>query len=256
MTSRKENALGLYREGILEGHPREAVERYTGARYTQHSTGVADGKEGFVAFFEPFLARNPVREFDFLRALEDGQYVFLHAHQRINGGESEWITMDLFDTDAEGKIIEHWDVIVAPQPANASGHSQIDGPRDVTDQHLTDEHRRLVAAFVDDGLIGAQHDRIPEWVAEDYVEHAADRSDGRQKLLAWLAAPEHPLVYEARVLTVAEGNFVATLCRASRHGVPHCQVDLYRLQDGLIVEHWESAEPVPPEGEWANSGKF
>ena len=41
---------------------REAVHAYTGHRYTQHSTGVADGAEGFLAFFEPFVERNPKRD--------------------------------------------------------------------------------------------------------------------------------------------------------------------------------------------------
>jgi len=58
------------------------------------------------------------------------------------------------------------------------------------------------------------------------------------------------------VLLVGQGNFVATLCKAARKGQPFAQVDIYRLEDGKIVEHWDNAEPVPPEEEWANSGKF
>ena len=57
-----ENAKALYLEGIRDGRARKAVETYTGDRYTQHSTGVADGVEGFVAFFEPFIERNPQRD--------------------------------------------------------------------------------------------------------------------------------------------------------------------------------------------------
>jgi len=44
-----------------------------------------------------------------LRALEDGQYVFLHVFQSLNNGEAEWVTTDFFDTDEDGKIVEHWD---------------------------------------------------------------------------------------------------------------------------------------------------
>lgn len=46
MGIRSENAKRPYIEGILEGRPREAVKKYTGERYTQHSTGVADSREG------------------------------------------------------------------------------------------------------------------------------------------------------------------------------------------------------------------
>ena len=40
---------------------RAAASAYTGARLVQHSTGVRDGADGFVEFFEPFIERNPVR---------------------------------------------------------------------------------------------------------------------------------------------------------------------------------------------------
>jgi len=62
MSKRRENSINLYLEGIRDGKAREAVTKYTGARYTQHSTGVKDGVEGFVEFFENFIARNPKRD--------------------------------------------------------------------------------------------------------------------------------------------------------------------------------------------------
>jgi predicted SnoaL-like aldol condensation-catalyzing enzyme len=106
------HARALYLEGIRDGHARAAVTKYTGDRYTQHSTGVRDGVEGFVEFFEPFLARNPKRDIEVVRGIEDGQFVFVHVHQSLNDGASEWITMDFFDTDENDRIVEHWDVIV------------------------------------------------------------------------------------------------------------------------------------------------
>ena len=101
---KRENAIGLYMDGIRDGNPREAVARYTGDRYTQHSTGVADGQEGFIAFFEPFIARNPKRDIEIVRGIEDGRYVFVQAFQSLNDGEAQWVTTDLFDTDEEGTL--------------------------------------------------------------------------------------------------------------------------------------------------------
>lgn len=111
MSKKSENARALYLEGIRDGRVREAVTKYTGDRYTQHSTGVADGIEGFVAFFEPFVKRCPARDIQVVRMIEDGPYVFAHVFQDINNGEAKWVTADLFDTDENDKIIEHWDVI-------------------------------------------------------------------------------------------------------------------------------------------------
>ena len=86
MATAKKNAINLYIEGIQNGNAREAIAAYTGARYTQHSTGVADGQDGFIAFFEPFLERNPVREFKLVRALQDGRHVFVQVYQNLNNG--------------------------------------------------------------------------------------------------------------------------------------------------------------------------
>ena len=84
MTAKLDNAIALYMDGIRDGNAREAVTKYTGDRYTQHSTGVRDGVEGFVEFFEPFLERNPVRDIQIIRSFEDGQYVFLQAYQNLS----------------------------------------------------------------------------------------------------------------------------------------------------------------------------
>ena len=47
MSIRLAHAKGLYLEGIRDGRVRDAIAAHTGERYTQHSTGVADGPEVF-----------------------------------------------------------------------------------------------------------------------------------------------------------------------------------------------------------------
>ncbi len=131
--TRLENAKALYREGIAEGNPVEAINAYTGDRYTQHSTGVKDGRDGFIEFFTEFIKRNPSRDIQIVRGWEDGQYVFLQAYQNINNGEAEWVTTDFFDTDDNGKIIEHWDVISAfTHPTRRGGPKWTTRPRSST----------------------------------------------------------------------------------------------------------------------------
>lgn len=257
MTTAKQNAINLYMEGILKGKPYDAVTAYTGDRYTQHSTGVADGREGFVAFFEPFLERNPVRDFKVIRALQDGPKVFVQVYQNINNGEAEWLTTDFFDSDDDGKIIEHWDVIAPIRPANPSGHTQIDGPTEITDLSKTNANRALAVEFINTCLIDRNMHRLADFISQDrYIQHNPDVPDGLDAFRKLLSPEECPLRYQECFMTVAEGNFVATLNRASWEGQALCQVDLFRVEGGRIVEHWDNSEPVPPKEDWANSGKF
>ncbi|MEM7092071.1 MAG: nuclear transport factor 2 family protein [Actinomycetota bacterium] len=255
MGIRLDNAMNLYMEGIRDGNARRAVEKYTGARYTQHSTGVADGVEGFVAFFEPFLERNPVRDIQVIRGIEDGQHVLLHVFQSLNDGEAEWVTTDFFDTDDEGKIIEHWDVIGAFSPSTPSGHTSIDGPTEITDLDRTAENKEIVRTLITEALMpGGDVSRIRELVAEEYIQHNAEVADGRAAFEALASAPDRPLNYDEIVLLVGQGNFVATLCKARWNDEPLAQVDIFRLEDGKVVEHWDNSEPAVDDG--INSGKF
>ena len=111
----------LYLEGIRDGNYLDAINAYAGERYTQHSAPVKDGKDGFIEFFADFVERNPHREIEVVRAWEDGQYVFVQALQSLNGGEFRYVTADIFDTDSQGRLIEHWDVITEWVEPTVSG---------------------------------------------------------------------------------------------------------------------------------------
>lgn len=255
MNPKLKHAKALYLEGILEGRAEEAVTQYTGARYTQHSTGVKDGREGFIEFFTDFFERNPVRDIQIVRGWVDGQYVFLQAYQSLNHGEWEYVTTDFFDTDADDKIIEHWDVIAPFSGPNPAGRTPVDGPTEVTDLDKTEENKALVRAMIETVLMrGGEPARVGEFVAEDYLQHNAEVPDGLDAFRTLVTAPDRPLWYDRIVLLVGSGNFVATLCEAHWDGAPYAQVDIFRVHDGKIVEHWDNAEPVPETD--VNSGKF
>ena len=217
-----DNAIGLYLHGIRDGHPREAVERHVGGRYRQHSTGVPDGTDGFVAFFDDFLRRTPRRDIRVVRTIENGRHVFLHVHQDLNDGAAEWVTADFFDTDAAGRVVEHWDVIAPYTAPTPPGPSTIDGPTEIADLPRTYVNKAIVRELITEILMdGGDPGRVDEFVAEDYVEHNAELADGREALRARAGAPDRPCVYDEIVLLVGEGNFVATLCRTRCDGALH-----------------------------------
>ena len=247
MTTALENARGLYHIGIRDGRPREAVQRFTGDGYTQHSTGVKDGADGFVEFFETFLERNPEREIDIVRSLQDGDLVFMHAAQSLNGGADRWITMDILQADDQDRMIEHWDVIT-----EWTEDSQVDGPTEPDSGTPTAESKELVRRYIDEVLSEGRTDRLGNYVATDLVQHDPAVGDGLEALATSLAGTK----YAETVLVVGAGDMVATLSRVEIDGVESAVMDLHRVADGRIVEHWTAREPVPPADQLLNGGKF
>ncbi|MGH9845836.1 MAG: nuclear transport factor 2 family protein [Blastocatellia bacterium] len=219
MSRKLENARNLYLHGIRDGNAREAVTKYTGERYTQHSAGVKDGIEGFVEFFEPFLARNPVRDIQVIRSIEHGQYVFVHVFQSLNHGESRWVTMDMFDTDKNDRIIEHWDVIAEYVDDTASGHSMISGPTEIVDLEATLNNKNVVTEFLVEVLGKGNLETITNYVSTDtYIQHSPKVADGIAGTVAFLRAQAEsgsPLRYDEVFKVIGQGNLVAGLSKAS-----------------------------------------
>ena len=255
MNQKLAHATALYLDGIRDGHVRAAVEANTGERYTQHSTGVADGIEGFVEFFEPFIERNPVRDIQIIRSIVDGNFVFLHVFQDINAGQARWVTTDLFDTGDDDKIIEHWDVISAyTDERSLDGHTQIDGASTVVDLDNTESNKALVASFVDDVLVHGQIERLTDHVDGAIVQHLPGVADGIEAFREYLTGDAGRRVYRRVFKIIGEGNFVVTYSQVfDRQEL--ATFDLWRVEHGTIVEHWENAEPLP-RGPQPNGGKF
>lgn len=260
MGARLDNAKSLYMEGIRDGNYVEAISKYAGDRYTQHSTPVKDGREGFVEFFADFIERNPKRDIDIVRGFEDGRYVFLHAVQDLNDGESRWVTADIFDTDDQAKMIEHWDIIQEWTDDTVSGHTQVDGPTEPTDLDKTEENKALVTGFVTDVLKNGEFDKLTDYISTDtFVQHNPQVGDGVEGLRAFVESLEEEglsMAYEKIHKVVGCGSFVAVLSQMDLAGTAMAVIDLFRVDNGRIVEHWDVMEEILPRDQWVNTGKF
>ena len=74
----------------------------------------------------------------------------------------------------------------------------------------------------------------------DYIQHSAHIEPGREGLFNLIKSLPATLRYEAG-LVVAEGDFVIAHGRFSGFGamVNWIAADILRIQDGILVEHWD-----------------
>lgn len=105
----KKNAIAFYKMAY-EGQPKQAIETYVGNDYIQHNPDVADGTLGFIDYFERMQKEYPNKSIEFVRCIAEENLVALHTHQTWPDND-QYVTMDFFKFDDQGKIIEHWDAI-------------------------------------------------------------------------------------------------------------------------------------------------
>ncbi len=225
-------------------------------KYIQHNLSVGDGLAGF----GEVVKNAPPQGFkaNVIRAFQDGDYVFTHTEYDFFGPKAGF---DVFKFE-NGKIVEHWDNLSEITPPNPSGRTQFDGTTDITDKEKTADNKKLVEGLINDIFLNGQFDKLTSYInPEKYIQHnsaVADGLDGLDAALKYFA--ENGLVMEYHKLhkVLGEGNFVLTMSEGKFGKGDHVAFyDLFRIENGLIVEHWDIIQPIPAESEWKNSnGKF
>ncbi|MEM8599069.1 MAG: nuclear transport factor 2 family protein [Bacteroidota bacterium] len=242
-------------ESLETGDP-EAISYINPETYIQHNLGVADGLEGFGAVMQN--APEGGFKANVIRAFEDGDFVVTHTEYDFFGPK---IGFDIFRFE-DGLIVEHWDNLIEVQPPNPSGRTQTDGPTEVTDLDQTEANKAHVRAFVETVLMGGDTSDLTAFVnPTTYHQHnpaVADGLDGLGAALQYFAENGLVMEYDTLHTVLGAGNFVLTVSEGRfGTGEPTSFYDLFRLEDGLIVEHWDVIETIAPESTWKNdNGKF
>lgn len=117
----RRNAIAFYKTAFL-GNPSEAVEEYVGDEYIQHNPLVGNGPRPFIEYFERMAAEYPEKSIEFVRSIAEGDLVALHTHQTWPDG-IEYVTMDFFSFDENGKIVEHWDAMQEIPDTSLNGNA-------------------------------------------------------------------------------------------------------------------------------------
>ena len=86
------------------------------------------------------------------------------------------------------------------------------------------------------------------YVAVDYQQHNPNIADGREAAVAWLLkmTTGSTVRMDIRRITV-DGDYAMVHLHASQgpSDPGHIIMNLFRLQDGIIMEHWDVTQAVP-----------
>ncbi|OFW58707.1 MAG: hypothetical protein A2133_08325 [Actinobacteria bacterium RBG_16_64_13] len=121
-----------------------------------------------------------------------------------------------------------------------------------------DSNKDVVKRFYDDVFIGHDMSRLDSYMRDDYIQHNADCPQGKAgfvwffdvifravpdfkyTLKRMIAEGDIVMAYSATTGTHTGGAWLGK--EATGNGLSFDVVDIFRVQDGKIAEHWDVAD--------------
>ncbi|MGP4046162.1 nuclear transport factor 2 family protein [Streptomyces sp. 2A115] len=119
------NIVDLHEVMINQRRPAEAVAQFLDPGYIQHDPLLSTGAEGLSSFFDNVLKDRPHARWVGHRIIAVDDYVWVHSNflNLFNDDPDDTgiAGADIFKMNAEGKAIEHWEVLqIVGTPENAA----------------------------------------------------------------------------------------------------------------------------------------
>jgi predicted SnoaL-like aldol condensation-catalyzing enzyme len=118
-------------------------------------------------------------------------------------------------------------------------------------------NKQLVLNFYHKIIGEKDYEGARQYMGVEYRQHAPYATDGHAGIAEWVrkfkdAFPQHR--YEVKKV-VAEGNLVVLHLHGMNGPNPYGEsvVDIFRIEDGKVVEHWDVIQPIPETADNANS---
>lgn len=235
--------------------------------YKQHNQHYKDGAEALISAIPDMKGTKTTIH----RAFSDNDYVMLHSEDKLPSGESS-VAFDIFRFE-NGKIVEHWDNIAPKTPANPSGRTQTDGRTSIDSKVKSAQTKKIAQSFVSEVLLKGRTKELTRFIGAQYIQHnstIADGLDGLGNALDSMAKNGVIMRYHKIHKVLASGDFALVVSEGElgrigevpegvltgKSGAPAVAFyDLFRVEQGKIVEHWDIIEPLLSHAENGN-GKF
>ncbi|HTY92461.1 MAG TPA: nuclear transport factor 2 family protein [Steroidobacteraceae bacterium] len=250
-----------------------AYRRYATPDFVQHNPEMADGIAGREAFFRARASQSgghPAKMVNvYSIVLVDKDLFAIHHHGFSGPDDKGRVFVDIWRVSS-GRIVEHWDVIqpYPPTMLHANGMACGRGETYATAVALVSSPEnptcglpdpkasraasvRVVDQYTADVRTGDIRGAITRWFTNDYRQHSPNIADGREGAIVYLereygkAATASPKATATR--TIAEGDYVLEHRQVLYPGATRLStnVDIFRVRDGKVSEHWDVKQPVP-----------
>ena len=121
-----------------------------------------------------------------------------------------------------------------------------------------ENNRKIVKTFVNDVFVNHDLSKLDSYIRDDYIQHNPDVAQGKTGFIEFFkttfkAMPDFKYTLKK---IVADGDIVMIYCTtsgthtggdwlgkaATGNRLEFDVVDIFRIQDGMIAEHWDVAD--------------
>lgn len=240
-------------KGVFEEGDTAVVDRYVRSDYIQHNPLAPDGAETLKNLGVAIHQQFPDAEYDVKRVVSQGDLVLVHSNVVLTPGTRGSAVFDIFRFQG-GRIAEHWDVAQDVPEPSANGNdmfSTISRPQTSRPgpAWLTSYNKKLVTKAFDRLLVQKDLSAIDKYWGPEYHQHNPNIPDGVEGVKAGLGAyfQQFPQLSVSPKRVIAEGDLVAVHSHYVNAPGERGQaiIDLFRVRNGKIVEHWDVIQDVP-----------
>ncbi|BBC35128.1 hypothetical protein SGFS_064220 [Streptomyces graminofaciens] len=240
-------------KGVFERGDTKVVDRFVRSDYIQHNPTVGDGSAALKGLATSIHQQFPDAKYDVERVISQGDLVMLHSNVILVPGTKGSAVIDIFRFQG-GKIAEHWDVIQSVPDTTASGNdmfSTLSSPKtsQPLDHRLTQANKKLVTKAFDELMVHKDLTALDRYWDAGYLQHNPQMQNGvaagKAGLGGYFASAPQLTVTPKRI--IAEGDLVAVHSLYVNYPGDRGTVilDLFRVRNGKIVEHWDITQSVP-----------
>lgn len=243
MATNKEKAAAI--NIAVQNGDVESATALVSENYIQHTPNVPDGKAGLQILITKIKNKDiPAPKINNMRSFEDGDFVVMH-HDVTWPNRKAMFEVFRFEN---GLAAEHWSGIADHPEKTANGHSMLDGPTEITDKENTQKNKELVASFVQTVFIERRIERISDFYHPGIIQHNPfidNTIPGLLRGIEELQKQGISIGIKKIFKVFGEGNFVLVCSEGEFAGKHTAFFDLFRVENNIIVEHWDVLQEIP-----------
>lgn len=237
-------------QGLIGNKDISVIDKYLAKDFITHNPNMGDGSEALKKAFSADFASAPKIKVDFKHIAADGDFVFLHMKMKNPAGKYEAVA-DIFKVK-NNKIVELWDVVQEVTEKSQNLHPMFDNTqvykpaqRNVKQEEA---NKKMVLTFYRKLFGDKDISAIDTYLAKDYKQHNPTVSDGSDALKTavtkWFAGAKKEKV-DVQHLASDGDLFYLHVKNALTPGKIKAIVDIFRVKNNKIVEHWDVIQEMP-----------